>query len=84
MFSFSWVWPSLHKRDLIFNGRVWDDGLVLVVLMVAVLIAALYRNSNEIVERMSFNKWTAALFALLLLAVVGNLTKISEFLYFQF
>lgn len=84
MFSFDWIWPAVHKRDLIFNGHTWDDGLLLVLLMAAALLAALLRNSNEIVEHLKFNKWTAAAFALLLLAVVGNLTKISEFLYFQF
>lgn len=80
----AWVWPVLHKRDLVFNTQLWDNGLLLVILMGAALVAALWRNSNEIVERLSFNRWTAVAFALLLLGVVGNLTKISEFLYFQF
>lgn len=85
MFSLSgFIWPSLQKRGLVFDGRVWDDGLWIVLLMAAALGLTLWRNSNEIAEKFRFNRLTACLLALLLLAVVGNLTKISEFLYFQF
>lgn len=80
----SFVWPALQKQNLVFNGQVLDDGLWILILMILALVMALYRNSNEIVARLKFNKFTAVLFALLLLLVVGNLTKISEFLYFQF
>lgn len=84
MFSLSWITPVLHKRDLVFNEQTWDDGLTLVILMVAVFVLTLLKNSNEIVERIKFNKLTAIIFAILFLAAAGNLTKISEFLYFQF
>lgn len=80
----AFLWPELQKRSLVFQGRLWDDGLILVVLMAAALAMTLYRNSNEITERLRFNRLTACLLAALLFAVVGNLTKISEFLYFQF
>ena len=84
MFSFSWVMPSFYKKSLVFNGQVWDDGLIILILMLAAFIVTLYKNSNEIVEHLKFNKLTAVIFAIIFLIIAGNLTKISEFLYFQF
>ena len=85
MFSYrAWVWPVFHKHEIIFNANVWTDGPLLFGILLVAFIITLFRNSNEVVERLKFNKTTAVIFALLLLGVVGNLTKISEFLYFQF
>lgn len=80
----SFLWPQLHKQAFLFDGRIWDDALWLVLLMAGALALALWRNSQEITERMKFTKTTAMALAFLLILVVGNLTKISEFLYFQF
>lgn len=81
----TFILPQIASgRHLLFEGQMWDNGLMLLLLAVGALGLTLYRNSNEIVSRMRFTKATAVLAALLLLAVIGNLTKISEFLYFQF
>lgn len=71
-------------QHFLFGNRTWDSALLLLILAAGALGFTLYRNSNEIVERFRFTKTTAVLIALLLLATIGNLTKISEFLYFQF
>lgn len=76
--------PQLHKRNLVFAGQSWEDGLLLLLLMAGALAVTLYRNSTEITENFRFNRITAFIIAALLFAVVGNLTKVSEFLYFQF
>ncbi len=77
--------PEILKgKHLVFGARQWDDALWLLLLAAGALALAIYRNSNEIADRFRFTKKTAILMAILFMAVIGNLTKISEFLYFQF
>lgn len=78
------VWPVISQTSLIFAGQVLSSGLTALILLALCVPLVFYRNSTEIIERLKLTPVTAAVFAVILFITVGNLTNISEFLYFQF
>ena len=64
--------------------NIYAENKVFLYIVVSLLVVTMFKNSNELVEDVRYSKWTALVVSVIFVAAVLNMSKISEFLYFNF
>lgn len=64
--------------------NIYAENKVILYLAVSTILVSTMKNSNELIRSMKFNRWTVIATSLIFVVAVLNISKASEFLYFNF